>query len=81
MHRMPKHRGEMRLERARAVGVEPAVRNAEFVRQRELARERRERRVAAIELEPALPAQVAAGAGLRQQQPHAPGARGRTAAA
>jgi hypothetical protein len=71
---MTKDRSQMRLERARALGVEPAAFDPEFSRQLELGPKRRERRIAAIDLERALPPQVAAGAREAAQKAMSQGA-------
>ncbi len=67
VHRVAKDRRQGGLELARALGLECAIGNAEFLRQRELALERREGAVAAVELQPALLAQIARGAGIGEQ--------------
>ena len=67
MHGMTKDRSEIGLESARLVTIELATGQAEFLGQLELGPERKEGRVAAVELQPTLPAQIAGGAGIRQQ--------------
>src|SRR5262249_8249039 len=62
-----KHRGEARLEFARPIEIERAVGNAELLRKRELALERLERALAAIELEPTLLAQETRRPGFGKQ--------------
>ena len=81
MHGVAEDRLERRLKRARRLGVERDVGDAEARRQFKLPRLRGERAVAAIELEPAVAAQIALAAGLgderlvlgdcaRKQRPH-----------
>src|SRR4051794_24681489 len=58
MNRMPEHRREARLEFARGLGIERAVGNAELLSQRQFALERAKTAVTAVELEPALLAEI-----------------------
>ena len=68
MHGAAENRRQRRLERPRRIATERDIGDAEFLREFEFARLRRESGLGAVELEPAAADEIARGAGLGHQR-------------